>query len=202
MRLTVTTFVSVDGIMQGPGGPEEDGDNGFELGGWFVPFVDEDFGRFIDDVFHQVDAFLLGRRTYDIFNSFWPAAGESDPVAAALNGLPKYVASTTAPELTWKGAELLRGDTVEAVRELKARPGNELQVHGSGNLVQTLAAHDLVDTYRLLVAPVVLGSGKRLFDGGAAPRSFTLADHAVTGTGLQLLTYQRAGAVEIGTIGT
>ena len=202
MRLTVTTFVTVDGIMQGPGGPEEDPDNGFDLGGWFVPFVDEDFGRFIDDVFHQVDAFLLGRRTYDIFNAFWPAAGESDPVAAALNGLPKYVASTTAPDLTWKGAELLSGDTVEAVRGLKSRPGNELQVHGSGNLVQTLAANDLVDTYRLLVAPVVLGSGKRLFEHGVAPRSFTLADHSVTGSGLQLLTYQRAGAVETGTIGT
>ena len=202
MRLTVTTFVTVDGIMQGPGGPEEDRDNGFELGGWLVPFVDEDFGRFIDDVFHQVDAFLLGRRTYDIFTGFWPTAGDSDPVAAALNSLPKYVASTTAPELTWEGAELLSGDTVEAVRELKSRPGKELQVHGSGNLVQTLAANDLVDTYRLLVAPVVLGSGKRLFEHGVAPGSFTLAGHSVTGTGLQLLTYERAGAVETGTVGT
>ena len=202
MRLTVTTFVSVDGIMQGPGGPEEDRDNGFELGGWLVPFVDEDFGRFIETCSTRSTPSCSAGAPTTSSTRFWPAAGESDPVAAALNGLPKYVASTTSPELTWKGAELLRGDTVEAVRELKARPGNELQVHGSGNLVQTLAAHDLVDTYRLLVAPVVLGSGKRLFDGGAAPRSFTLAGHAVTGSGLQLLTYQRAGAVEIGTIGT
>ncbi len=112
------------------------------------------------------------------------------------------MASTTSPDLTWKGAELLSGDTVEAVRELKTRPGNELQVHGSGNLVQTLAANDLVDTYRLLVAPVVLGSGKRLFEHGVAPGSFTLAGHSVTGSGLQLLTYQRAGAVETGTVGT
>ena len=111
MRLTVTTFVTVDGIMQGPGGPEEDRDNGFELGGWLVPFVDDDFGRFIDDVFHQVDAFLLGRRTYDIFAGFWPAAGDSDPVAAALNGLPKYVASTTAPGPDLEGRRAARAAT-------------------------------------------------------------------------------------------
>ena len=117
MRLTVTTFVTVDGIMQGPGGPEEDRDDGFELGGWLVPFVDEDFGRFIDDVFGQVDAFLLGRRTYDIFAGFWPAAGDSDPVATAAERACRSTwRRRPSPELTWKGAELLSGDTVEAVR--------------------------------------------------------------------------------------
>jgi dihydrofolate reductase len=201
MRLTVTTFVSIDGVMQAPGGPDEDRESGFELGGWLVPYVDDEFGRFIDGIFGQVEAFLLGRRTYQIFAGYWPAAGDRDPVARALNELPKYVASTTSPELTWQGAALLDGDVVDAVRELKSRPGKELQVHGSGNLVQTLAAHDLVDTYRLLVAPVVLGPGKRLFEGGAAPRTFTLAGHSVTGSGLQLLTYDRSGEVETGTVG-
>jgi dihydrofolate reductase len=202
MRLTVTTFLTIDGVMQGPGGPEEDRDGGFGLGGWLVPYVDDDFGRFIDGIFGEVDAFLLGRRTYQIFAGYWPAAGDSDPVARALNGLPKHVASRTSPELTWQGSALLEGDLAGAVQQLKDQPGKELQVHGSANLVQTLAAHDLVDTYRLLVAPVVLGAGKRLFEGGAAPRAFTLADHSVTGSGLQLLTYERAGAVETGTVGS
>ena len=202
MKLTVTAFLTLDGVMQGPGGPDEDRDGGFELGGWMVPYLDEDFGTFITGVFDLAGGFLLGRRTYQIFARYWPQAGDRDPVAAALNALPKHVASRTSPDLTWAGSTLLAGDLAEAVTALKATDGKELQVHGSANLVQSLAAADLVDTYRLVVAPVVVGTGKRLFEGGAAPRAFTVADHATTAAGAQLVTYERAGAVETGTVGS
>ena len=199
MRLTVTTFLTLDGVMQAPGGPEEDPSDGFEHGGWSFPYADEDFGRLVTAWFAQADAFLLGRRTYEIFAAFWPlVTEEADPVASRLNTLPKYVASRTLETVSWQGAELLRRDVPEQVARLKEQPGRELQVHGSGDLLQTLMAHDLVDEYRLFVYPVVLGSGRRLFTDGAAPRSLKLVDATTTSTGVVVATYERGGPVVTG----
>ena len=199
MRLTVTTFLTLDGVMQAPGGPEEDPSDGFEHGGWSFPYADEDFGRLVTGWFEQADAFLLGRRTYEIFAAFWPQVTEdADPVASRLNTLPKYVASRTLGSVSWQGAELLRGDVAEAVTRLKDQPGRELQVHGSGDLLQTLMAHDLVDEYRLFVYPVVVGGGRRLFREGAAPRAFKLVEATTTSTGVVVASYVRGGRVVTG----
>ena len=199
MRLTATTFLTLDGVMQAPGGPEEDRSEGFEHGGWSFPYADEDFGRLVTGWFAQADAFLLGRRTYEIFAAFWPlVADAADPVASPLNALPKYVASRTLEAVTWQNTTLLEGDVVEEVAKLKEQPGRELQVHGSGDLLQTLMAHDLVDEYRLFVYPVVVGSGRRLFRDGAAPRSLTLADTTTTSTGVVVARYRRGGPLVTG----
>jgi dihydrofolate reductase len=199
MELTITTFVTLDGVMQAPGGPEEDRSGGFEHGGWSYPFGDEAFGAFMTGVFEEVDAFLLGRRTYEIFAGHWPRVDDPDNVVASkLNRLPKYVASTTLRELSWEGAQLLEGDTVAAVRSLKAQPGRELQVHGSGDLAQTLIRHGLVDLYRVLVFPVVVGSGKRLFGDGAVPASLRLESTSTTPAGVTINTYRPAGPLQTG----
>jgi dihydrofolate reductase len=201
MKLTVTTFLSLDGVMQGPGGPEEDPSDGFDLGGWLVPYADEGMGEAVVAWFETVDAFLLGRKTFDIFASHWPyVTDEGDPVASRLNALPKYVATRTGKAAEWDNTTLLQGDVVKEITELKSRPGRDLQVHGSAGLVQTLMAHDLVDEYRLLVFPVVLGRGKRLFGSGAAPAAMNLVDTRTTGSGVALHTYQRAGAPTFGTV--
>jgi dihydrofolate reductase len=199
MRLTATTFLTLDGVMQAPGGPEEDRSDGFEHGGWSFPYADEDFGRLVTGWFGQADAFLLGRRTYEIFAAFWPlVADAADPVASPLNALPKYVASRTLDEVTWQNTTLLEGDVAEEVAKLKEQAGRELQVHGSGDLLQTLMAHDLVDEYRLFVYPVVLGSGRRLFMEGAAPRSLKLVDATTTSAGVVVATYERGGPIVTG----
>ena len=199
MRLTATTFLTLDGVMQAPGGPEEDPTDGFEHGGWSFPYPDDDFGRLVSGWFAEADAFLLGRRTYEIFAAFWPrVTEEADPVASRLNTLPKYVASRTLTSVSWRGAELLRGEAAEEVARLKERPGRELQVHGSGDLLQTLMAHDLVDEYRLFVYPVVLGSGRRLFREGTVPRSLKLVAATTTSTGVVVATYERGGPVVTG----
>ncbi len=199
MRLTVATFLTLDGVMQAPGGPEEDRSGGFEHGGWSYPFADEDFGRIVTGWFEQADAFLLGRKTYEIFAAFWPrVTEEADPVASRLNALPKYVASRTLETVSWQGARLLRGDVAEEVARLKEQPGRELQVHGSGDLLQTLMSHDLVDEYRLFVYPLVLGSGRRLFMEGAAPRSLAFVDATTTSSGVVVATYRRGGPVVTG----
>jgi dihydrofolate reductase len=202
MKLTVTTFVTMDGVMQGPGGPDEDTTGGFEQGGWVVPYFDEALGASMGERFGTADAFLLGRRTYEIFASYWPKVTDpSDPVAGPLNRLPKYVASRTLKKTDWPGAELLQGDVVEAVAELKGRPGRDLQVHGSGDLVHTLAQHDLVDEYRLLIFPVLLGAGKRLFVEGSAPTAFRLTGSTTNPMGVTVQTYERAGKPEYGRVG-
>jgi dihydrofolate reductase len=200
MKLVVTTFLTLDGVMQAPGGPGEDDSGGFEHGGWLVPFADEDMGRIVDERFADVEAFLLGRKTYDIFAEHWPKATDpNDQVATKLNSLPKYVASRTLNEATWHNTTLLKGDVAAEVAQLKAQPGGELQVHGSGDLAQTLIAHGLIDEYRLWVYPVVLGTGKRLFREGSIPSSLRLTETQTTSTGVLVSTYEPTGEVQHGT---
>jgi dihydrofolate reductase len=195
----VTTFLTLDGVMQAPGGPEEDRSGGFAHGGWSFPYADEDFGRLVTGWFAEADAFLLGRRTYEIFAAFWPLVADAgDPVAAPLNHVPKYVATRTLRGATWAGTTLLTGDVVDAVRRLKDQPGRELQVHGSGDLMQTLMANDLVDEYRLFVYPVVVGSGRRLFRDGTPPRSLQLVSATTTSTGVVVAAYRRGGPLVTG----
>ncbi len=202
MELTVTEFVTLDGVVQAPGAPEEDPSGGFTHGGWVQPHGSEELGAHIVDIFSRADAFLLGRGTYEIFAGYWPrVTSPDDPIAHKLNTLPKYVASTTLRRVEWANSTLLAGDTVEAVRRLKASPGRELQVHGSRGLLQTLLAHDLVDVLHLHVIPVTLGSGRRLFGAGTQPRTLELAASRITPKGVALLTYRRGGPLRTGTIG-
>jgi dihydrofolate reductase len=193
--LTITTFVTLDGVLQAPGGPEEDTRGGFPYGGWSYPYNDEDFGRFMTGVFDQVDAFLLGRRTYQIFAAFWPRVTDpADPIAAKLNSLPKYVASRTLTDVTWENTTVVRGhDMAAEVTELKKRTGRELQVHGSGALAQSLLGLGLVDKLHLLTYPVVLGTGFRLFAEGTVPTAFRHVDGRITSSGISIQTYEPAG---------
>jgi dihydrofolate reductase len=200
-KLVVTTFLSLDGVMQAPGGPDEDQSGGFDQGGWLVPFADEDMARYVVDWIARADSFLLGRKTYEIFAAHWPRATDpNDPVARALNTLPKYVASRTLDKVEWNNSTLIQGNVVEEVAKLRRRPGKELQVHGSGELAQTLIENDLVDEYRLWSFPVVLGSGKRLFGTGAVPTAFKLVDSKTTGAGVAIHSYQRAGEMQYGSV--
>lgn len=194
MKLTVTTFMSLDGVMQGPGGPDEDVSDDFRLGGWVVPYGDEDFGRIVDDIFSRVDEFLLGRTTYEMMYAYWSQVTEPDnPVAVALNTLPKHIATTRDDALDWENSHAITGDLVTAVEELKERPGRELQVHGSHGLIQTLLKANLVDEFNVLTFPVVLGEGKRLFGEGAVPTSMKLLTSETTGTGAIFGRYQPTG---------
>ena len=193
-KLVVSTFVTLDGVMQAPGGPNEDRDGGFEHGGWSFPYADEDMGRIMDEQFAGMEALLLGRRTYEIFAAHWPrVTDETDPVASRLNEMPKHVASRTLDTVTWNNSHLIRGDLAEAVTELKQRYDGEINVQGSSNLIQSLQRHDLVDEYRLFIDPVVLGTGKRLFAEGTPPAAMRLTGAQPTGVGAVYCTYERAG---------
>jgi dihydrofolate reductase len=197
MQLTVTTFLSVDGVYQGPGGPEEDRRDGFDRGGWLGPHFDEATGQFIDELFREVDAFLLGRRTYEIFAASWPNATDpNDMVAKSLNTLPKYVASSTLHDPQWANTTVLEGDLVAAVQQLKERDGRELQVHGSGRLVQLLLANDLVDRLNLLVFPVIVGAGRRLFPDSGIATGLALEESRTTPSGVAISVYRPVGRPE------
>ena len=203
-RLVVGSMMTMDGVVQAPGGPDEDRDGGFAHGGWLVPSFDEVFLELQTEWTVQADAFLLGRRTYDIFAASWPTATDPDDRAAAvLNSRPKHVASRTARRLAWANSSLLEGDAAEAVARLKGQPGGEIQVHGSGTLVQTLLRHDLVDGLRIWTFPVTVGAGKRLFADDTPARAFRLVSSQTTPSGAVLNVYERAGrlrhgAVEVG----
>ncbi len=177
MKLTVQTFLSLDGVMQAPGGPEEDPSDAFTHGGWQAPFPDPAVGEFVTELNSHASAFLFGRRTFDIFRGYWPDQTDpADPIATAINSLPKYVVSNSLSDAdaTWRGehpdtARLVSGDVVAAVQALKAEPGDELQIWGSSRLLETLLQHELVDRFRLMTFPLVLGSGRRLFNDGILP---------------------------------
>jgi dihydrofolate reductase len=196
-RLVVGTFLTLDGVMQAPGGPDEDREGGFEHGGWSVSYFDERMGQVMDEWVGRADALLLGRKTYQIFAAHWPRVPGDDPMAVKLNGVLKYVASRTLKTVTWNNTVLLGPDVAGEVAALKREPG-EIQVAGSGALIQTLMKHDLVDAYRLWIFPVVLGSGKRLFAEGTVPAGLRLVEMVTSTTGVVLHAYERAGRVTYG----
>jgi dihydrofolate reductase len=200
-NLVVGTFLTLDGVMQAPGGPDEDHEGGFRHGGWLVPYFDEKFGEIMTEWTKRAGAFLLGRKTYEMFAASWPKSTDpADETAIALNTRPKFVASRTLEKVTWNNSHLLEGDVAAEVAKLKAQDGGEIQVHGSGNLLQTLLESDLVDTMRLWQFPVVLGAGKRLFGKGTIPRAFRLLDTQQTATGAVLHVYERAGGLKYGEV--
>ncbi|TQR86807.1 dihydrofolate reductase [Mycobacterium hodleri] len=196
-RLITNTFLTLDGVMQAPGGPDEDVDGGFGLGGWSVNFWDDHMGDTMGETMGVPFDLVLGRRTYDIFAAHWPRATDEDG-AKPLNEATKYVASRQRPALEWQNSVLLDDDVPTAVAALKGTDGPELQVHGSANLLQTLIRHDLVDEYRLWIFPVLVGTGKRLFADGVVPASLELVTSSVSTTGVVIGTYRPAGAVTIG----
>ena len=201
MKLTVTTFLTLDGVYQCPGAPDEDG-TGYEYGGWTAPYGDEDFGKFVVTHFANAEAFLLGRKTYEIFAGYWPRVTDPDnPIAAPLNSLPKYVVTTTLTSLGWHNSTPVTGDLVAEVGKLKAQPGNELQVHGSGELVQALITGGLVDELRLMIFPVILGTGKQLFPREPIAAAMRLADSRTSSTGVTMLTLRPDGPARFGTVG-
>lgn len=196
-KLIVSEFLSLDGVMQAPGASDEDEEGGFEHGGWQMAYIDEVFGKTMTEAMAETGGFVLGRKTYEIFAAYWPTATEDGEFAEVMNGMPKYVASTTLGEpLAWQNSTLFKGDLAEAVMKVKQEKGKDLQVIGSGQLAQWLAAQGLVDRYRLLIHPLVLGSGKRLFAEGGSRVPLRLIDSTVTTTGVLIVTYgmESAGA--------
>lgn len=196
-KLMVTTFLTLDGVMQAPGGPEEDETGSFAYGGWSVNYWDDHMGQAMDEVMGKPFDLVLGRKTYDIFAAYWPNAPE-EAGGKPLNDATKYVASRGNPELTWERSVLIEGDVAAGIAALKEEGGPELQVHGSGNLIQTLMRHGLVDEFHLMVFPLVIGSGKRLFADGTIPAALKLVDSKVSTTGVMIGTYVPAGEVVTG----
>jgi dihydrofolate reductase len=206
MKLTVQTFLTLDGVMQAPGGPDEDPSDAFTHGGWQASFPDPAVGELVTELNGHASAFLFGRRTFDIFRGYWPDQTDPDnPISAAINSLPKYVVSNSLREAdaTWRGehpdtAHLVTGDVAVAVQALKDEPGDELQIWGSSLLLQTLLQHELVDRFRLVTYPLVLGSGRRLFNRGALPATMRPVEVTVSDLGVVIGTYEPAGPVLYG----
>lgn len=195
-KLIVLSFISLDGVMQAPGAPEEDTSGDFKHGGWSVGYFDDFVGNEMGKQMDHPFDLLLGRRTFDIFATYWPKV--TDESGRGINNATKYVVSHRPVSLDWKTTVLITGDVVGEIKKLKSQDGPELQVHGSGNLIQTLLRNDLVDELWLKTFPVVVGSGKRLFEEGAAPGGFTLIDSQVSPSGVVIASYARAGAIKSG----
>ena len=199
-EIIAATFVSLDGVMQAPGGPEEDPVGGFKFGGWTFHYFDEVGGAAMDELFSKPFALLLGRRTYDIFNAYWPY--QKDPIADAFNPATKYVATHRPDTLTWQNTQWLGEDIVAALRRLKQQDGPDLLIQGSANLIQTLLANGLIDEIRLMIFPLLLGKGKRLFGDDAMPAAFKLVKSQTSSTGVIIATYERSGEIEVGSFVT
>ena len=197
-KIIVLTFITLDGVMQAPGGPKEDTSGGFKYGGWTVPYFDDFLGQVMDEQMSKPFDLLLGRKTYEIFAAYWPQHQDEWP---GINQATKYVASRGAMQFTWEKSVLLQGDVVEAIRKLKAQDGPDLQVYGSSNLIQTLLKHDLVDELWLKIFPITLGAGKRLFAEGAIPAAFKSSNSQVLPSGVIVASYERAGEVKTGSFG-
>jgi dihydrofolate reductase len=204
MRLTTTTIVTVDGVMQGLGAPGEDRSGGFERGGWVTPVFDDEAMTFLNQVYERADAFLFGRRTYEIFAGSWGTWDDpgGSPVWTALNTQPKYVASTTLTDPQWANTTVLSGDLVAAIGELKAKRGGELQVHGSGALVRWLLDNQLVDEINLFICPVVVGQGTRLFPDTGPDIALELVESRSTPKGVTIQVYQPTGRPQYATATT
>jgi dihydrofolate reductase len=198
-KLVVLSFITLDGVMQAPGGPEEDPTGGFQYGGWVAGYFDDFLGQIMDRQMNKPFDLLLGRKTYEIFAAHWPfVKSDNDPIAAGINNAKKYVASKTLNRTDWANSEILRGDVSRAVAGLKEQDGPEIQVHGSGNLIQTLLRNDLVDEILLKIFPITLGPGKRLFAEGTIPAGFKLLESAGSPSGVIVASYARAGEVKTG----
>jgi len=197
-KLVVLSFITLDGVMQAPGGPQEDPTGGFKYGGWTVGYWDDFLGGVMGEQMAGPFDLLLGRKTYEIFAAYWPYMKGDDPIAGKLNSTKKYVASMTLKKLDWNNSTLVKGDIVQEIRKLKEQNGPELQAHGSGNLIQTLLKHDLVDEFRLKIFPITLGTGKRLFGEGTIPAGFKLVDSKTSTKGVIVANYERAGKVKTG----
>ncbi len=190
-KLIINEQLSLDGVMQGPGAPEEDTSGGFEHGGWAMPYFDEAMGKAAGEGMGAAGGLVLGRRTYEIFAAYWPNQGDDVPFAKFLNTVPKYVASTTLPEpLEWNNSHLLKGDVADSVQKLKDEDGGDIVVLGSGELAQTLMEHGLIDVYDLWIDPIVLGTGKRLFREGVPKTGMKLVKSEISTTGVAMLTYE------------
>ena len=194
-KIIVLTFITIDGVMQAPGGPEEDTSGGFEYGGWTVPYFDEFSMKVMEEQMKQPFALFLGRKTFEIFASYWPQHASEWP---GINESTKYVVSNTLAKHDWENSIFIKGNVVEEIKKLKAQDGPDLQVYGSGKLIQTLLKHDLVDELRLKTFPITLGSGKRLFAEGTIPAAFKLTDSKVSPSGVIFANYERAGEVKTG----
>lgn len=194
-KIIVLSFITLDGVMQAPGGPEEDTSGGFKYGGWIVPYFDEFSGKIMGEQMKQPFHLLLGRKTFDIFASYWPQHADQWP---GINESTKYVVSTTRDTSDWENSVFIKGDIVEEIKKLKEQDGPDLQVHGSGNLIQTLLKHDVVDELWLKIFPITLGTGKRLFAEGTIPAAFKVSKSSVSPSGVIIANFERAGEVKTG----
>jgi dihydrofolate reductase len=202
-KIVVNAFLTLDGVMQAPGGPDEDRESGFLHGGWQAPYVDDAMGRLVTEGITDADGFLLGRKTYDIFASYWPKVTDpNNPIATALNSRPKYVVSRSLDRVTWNNSGLIKGDVVAELRKLRQQLGRTVHTWGSSDLLQTLLKNDLVDEYRLFIYPVVLGSGKRLFASGTVPAALKQVESVTTGKGATYHRLERGGKPEYGRMGS